>query len=124
MQTPRLKIGSRGSRLALAQAEEMRRRLCAAHGFDSTEIEIVAITTTGDRVRDRPLGEIGGKGLFTKEIEEALIYGAVDIAVHSMKDMPAQLPEHLAISALLPREDARDALISPHGASIRELPPS
>ena len=84
MQTPRLKIGSRGSRLALAQAEETRRRLCAAHGFDPAEIEIVAITTTGDIVRDRPLNEIGGKGLFTKEIEEALLSGVVDLAVHSM----------------------------------------
>jgi hydroxymethylbilane synthase len=124
LQTPRLKIGSRGSPLALAQAKEMRSRLCAAQGFDPAEIEIVAITTTGDKVRDRPLNEIGGKGLFTKEIEEALLSGAIDLAVHSMKDMPAQLPEHLVISALLPREDARDALISPHGASIRELPPS
>jgi hydroxymethylbilane synthase len=124
LQTPPLKIGSRGSRLALAQAEEMRRRLCAAQGFDPTEIEIVAITTTGDKVRDRPLNEIGGKGLFTKEIEEALLSGAIDVAVHSMKDMPAQLPEHLVISALLPREDARDALISAYGASIRELPSS
>jgi len=122
LQTPRLKIGSRGSRLALAQAEETRLRLCAAHGFDPAEIEIIAITTTGDRVRDRPLSEIGGKGLFTKEIEEALLSGAIDLAVHSMKDMPAQLPEALVIAALLPREDARDALISPHCTSIRELP--
>jgi hydroxymethylbilane synthase len=124
LQTPRLKIGSRGSRLALAQAEETRQRLCAAHGFDPAEIEIVAITTTGDIVRDRPLNEIGGKGLFTKEIEEALLSGAVDLAVHSMKDMPARLPDALEIAALLPREDARDALISQHCASIRELPDS
>jgi hydroxymethylbilane synthase len=124
LQTPRLKIGSRGSRLALAQAEETRSRLCAAHGFDPAEIEIVAITTTGDKVRDRPLSEIGGKGLFTREIEEALLSGGIDLAVHSMKDMPAQLPEPLVIAALLPREDARDALISPHCTSIRELPRS
>ncbi|MGE0007742.1 MAG: hydroxymethylbilane synthase [Parvibaculaceae bacterium] len=122
MQTPRLKIGSRGSRLALAQAEETRRRLSAAHGLDPAAIEIVAITTTGDKVRDRPLSEIGGKGLFTKEIEDALLSGAIDLAVHSMKDMPAQLPDGLAIAALLPREDARDALISPHCAAIRDLP--
>lgn len=122
MQTPRLKIGSRGSRLALAQAEETRQRLCAAHGFDPAEIEIVAITTTGDKVRDRPLSEIGGKGLFTKEIEEALSSGTIDLAVHSMKDMPARLPEHLVIAALLPREDARDALISPSCTSIATLP--
>jgi hydroxymethylbilane synthase len=124
LQTPRLKIGSRGSRLALAQAEETRSRLCAAHGFDPAEIEIVAITTTGDRVRDRPLNEIGGKGLFTKEIEEALLSGDIDLAVHSMKDMPARLPDDLTITALLPREDARDALISPHCDSIRALPNS
>jgi hydroxymethylbilane synthase len=124
LQTPRLKIGSRGSRLALAQAEETRHRLCAAHGFDPAEIEIIAITTTGDKVRDRPLSEIGGKGLFTKEIEQALQSGAIDLAVHSMKDMPAQLPDGLVIAALLPREDARDALISPHCKSIRELPRS
>jgi hydroxymethylbilane synthase len=122
LQTSRLKIGSRGSPLALAQAEEARRRLCAAHGFDPSEIEIIAITTTGDKVRDRPLSEIGGKGLFTKEIEEALLSNAIDLAVHSMKDMPAQLPEVLVIAALLQREDARDALISPHCQSIRALP--
>ena len=121
MQTPRLKIGTRGSRLALAQAEETRQRLSAAHGFDPSEIEIVAITTTGDRIRDRPLNEIGGKGLFTKEIEEALQSGSIDLAVHSMKDMPARLPAHLVIAALLPREDARDALISPHCTSIGDL---
>src|SRR5262245_45262641 len=97
LQTPRLKIGSRGSRLALAQAEETRQRLCAAHGLDPAAIEIVAIATTGDKVRDRPLNQIGGKGLFTKEIEEALLSGAIDLAVHSMKDMPAQLPEQLVI---------------------------
>ena len=124
MQTPRLRIGTRGSRLALAQAEETRQRLSAAHGFDPREIEIVAITTTGDRIRDRPLNEIGGKGLFTKEIEEALLSGAVDMAVHSMKDMPAELPRHLVIAALLPREDARDALISPHCTAIRDLKPA
>jgi len=124
LQTPRLRIGTRGSRLALAQAEETRARLAAAHGLAPGEIEIVAITTTGDRIRDRPLNEIGGKGLFTKEIEEALQGGAIDLAVHSMKDMPARLPAHLVIEALLPREDARDALISPHCASIRDLAPS
>jgi hydroxymethylbilane synthase len=124
LQTPRLRIGSRGSRLALAQAEETKSRLIAAQGFDPSDIEIIAITTTGDKVRDRPLSEIGGKGLFTKEIEEALLSGAIDLAVHSMKDMPARLPDDLAIVALLPREDARDALISPRCASIRELPGS
>ncbi|HLF21873.1 MAG TPA: hydroxymethylbilane synthase, partial [Aestuariivirga sp.] len=110
---PRLKIGTRGSPLALAQARETRDRLAAAHGISPDEIDIVAISTTGDRIRDRPLAEIGGKGLFTKEIEEALLAGAIDLAVHSMKDMPAQLPPGLIIGALLPREDARDASISP-----------
>jgi hydroxymethylbilane synthase len=122
LQTLRLKIGSRGSRLALAQAEETRQRLCSAHDLDPAAIDIIAITTTGDKVSDRPLSEIGGKGLFTKEIEEALLSGAIDLAVHSMKDMPAHLPEGLMIAALLPREDARDALISPHAGTIRELP--
>ncbi|HEY5598773.1 MAG TPA: hydroxymethylbilane synthase [Kiloniellales bacterium] len=119
---PRLKIGTRGSPLALAQARETRDRLAAAHGISPDEIDIVAISTTGDRIRDRPLAEIGGKGLFTKEIEEALLAGAIDLAVHSMKDMPAQLPPGLIIGALLPREDARDAFISPVAQSLTGLP--
>ena len=86
---PPLKIGTRGSPLALAQARETRARLMAAHGLGESDIEIVTITTTGDRIRDRPLAEIGGKGLFTKEIEEALLAGEIHLAVHSMKDMPA-----------------------------------
>jgi hydroxymethylbilane synthase len=121
LQMQRLKIGTRGSRLALAQAHETRARLMAAHGYAEDDIEIVTILTTGDRVRDRPLAEIGGKGLFTKEIEEALLAGTIDLAVHSMKDMPAVLPEGLEISTLLPREDVRDAFISPAAASIAEL---
>ena len=119
---PRLKIGTRGSPLALAQAREARDRLAAAHGLAPDEIEIVAITTTGDRINNKPLAEIGGKGLFTKEIEEALLAGAIDMAVHSMKDMPAQLPAGLVIAALLPREDARDAFISPVAPSLAALP--
>ncbi len=119
---PRMKIGTRGSPLALAQARETRDRLAAAHGFAPDDIEIVAIATTGDRIRDRPLAEIGGKGLFTKEIEAALLAGEIDLAVHSMKDMPAQLPKGLAIAALLPREDARDAFISPVAQSLASLP--
>ena len=118
----RLKIGTRGSPLALAQARETCDRLTAAHGLAPDEIEIVAITTTGDRINNKPLAEIGGKGLFTKEIEEALLAGAIDMAVHSMKDMPAQLPEGLIIAALLPREDARDAFISPVAPSLAGLP--
>lgn len=107
-----LRIGTRGSPLALAQARETRARLMAAHGLPEAAFAIVAIRTTGDRVLDRPLAEIGGKGLFTKEIEEALIAGAIDIAVHSMKDMPSDQPDGLAITCLLPREDVRDAFVT------------
>lgn len=118
---PRLKIGTRGSPLALAQAHETKRRLLAAHAMAEDDIAIEVITTTGDRVRDRPLSEIGGKGLFTKEIEEALVARHIHLAVHSMKDMPAALPEGLLMAALLPREDARDAFLSPAAASIGAL---
>jgi len=121
-QTPLIRIGTRGSKLALAQAHETRNRLMTAHGLDEGAVEIVTIATTGDRIRDRPLAEIGGKGLFTKEIEEALFSGAIDLAVHSMKDMPAAIPEGLEIAAYLPREDARDALISPVARRIADLP--
>ena len=118
---PKLRIGTRGSPLALCQAHETRHRLMAAHGLTEDEIEIVVITTTGDRVRDRPLSEIGGKGLFTKEIEEALFDKSIDLAVHSMKDMPARLTDGLVIAALLPREDPRDAFLSPVAANIGAL---
>ncbi|WP_343713081.1 hydroxymethylbilane synthase [Inquilinus sp.] len=109
-----LRIGTRGSALALAQAEETRRRLIAAHPALAAPgaVEIQAVRTTGDRVQDRPLSEIGGKGLFTKEIEDGLLDGSLDIAVHSMKDMPTRLPDGLIIGALLPREDPRDALFA------------
>ena len=117
-----LKIGTRGSPLALAQAHETRRRLMAAHGFSEHQLEIVVISTTGDRVRDRPLAEIGGKGLFTKEIEEALLDRSIDLAVHSMKDVPAQLPDGLEMVAILPREDVRDAFLSPKAKTIHDLP--
>ncbi len=118
----RLKIGTRGSQLALAQAHETRQRLMQAHGWDEDAVEIVIIRTTGDMIRDRPLAEIGGKGLFTKEIEEALLDGRIDLAVHSMKDVPAVLPDGLAISTFLPREDNRDAFLSPVADSIDALP--
>ena len=118
---PRIKIGTRGSPLALYQARETRERLIAAHGMDPADIEIVVITTTGDRIKDQPLNEIGGKGLFTKEIEDALLAGEIQLAVHSMKDMPANLPGGLTIAAVLPREDPRDAFISPVARSIAEL---
>ncbi|WP_072394687.1 hydroxymethylbilane synthase [Hyphomicrobium sp. CS1BSMeth3] len=122
MQQPRLRIGTRGSGLALAQAHEVQRRLMAAHGFAEAEIEIVVIRTSGDRIQDRPLSEAGGKGLFTKEIEEGLLDKSIDLAVHSMKDMPTVLPEGLTIAAMLPREDVRDAFISVKWASIDALP--
>nr|WP_252733947.1 hydroxymethylbilane synthase [Paracoccus marinaquae] len=117
-----LKIGTRGSVLALAQAHETRARLMAVHGLPAEAFEIVVIKTTGDRITDRPLKEIGGKGLFTREIEEALTASEIDIAVHSMKDMPTLQPDGLIIDCLLPREDVRDAFVSPHFGSIAELP--
>ena len=121
MQTPFIKIGTRGSLLALAQAHEVRDRLVASHNINSDDITIIVIKTTGDKVQDRPLSEIGGKGLFTKEIEEALFDGSIDIAVHSMKDMPTKLPPGLEIAALLPREDARDAFLSPKARDLMSL---
>jgi len=117
-----LKIGTRGSPLALAQAHETRERLMTAHGLREDAFEVVVIKTTGDAVTDRPLGEIGGKGLFTKEIEEALLAGAIDIAVHSMKDMPTVLPDGLSIPCLLPREDVRDAFVSLRYESLAAMP--
>ncbi len=119
-----LKIGTRGSPLALAQAREVRDRLASAHNelAEDGAIETHVIKTSGDRFSDRPLADIGGKGLFTKEIEEALIGGAIDIAVHSMKDMPTWLPDGLQIACILPREDARDALIGDGLTGIKALP--
>ena len=117
-----LRIGTRGSPLALAQARETRARLMGALSLPEAQFEIVVIKTTGDMVRDRPLSEIGGKGLFTKELEEALLEGRIDLAVHSMKDMPAMMPNGLDIAAVLPREDARDAFISLSAKSLRDLP--
>lgn len=120
--TNTLKIGTRGSPLALAQARETRARLMAAHDMPEDAFEIMVIQTTGDAIQDRPLSEIGGKGLFTLEIEELLHSGGIDIAVHSMKDMPTVLPDGLVLSTFLPREDVRDAFISPKYKSIDELP--
>ena len=119
-----IRIGTRGSPLALVQARMVREALAAAHpdlrGPD--DIQILPIRTTGDAVQDRKLMEIGGKGLFTKEIEEALLDGRIDCAVHSMKDMPTWLPDGLVIGAMLAREDARDALLARTGKRIAELP--
>lgn len=120
MQT--LKIGTRGSPLALAQAHETQARLMEAHGMPAEAFEVVVISTSGDRIQDRPLSEAGGKGLFTKEIEEALLAGTIDIAVHSSKDMPTVLPVGLELSAFLPREDARDAFIGKAVKRIVDLP--
>ncbi|GAB6052258.1 hydroxymethylbilane synthase [Magnetospira thiophila] len=121
--TPLLRIGTRGSPLALAQAHEVRDLLRAAHADLDPDgaIEIVIIQTTGDMVLDRALSEVGGKGLFTKEIDEAQLDGRVDIAVHSMKDVPTWLPDGLLLSAVLRREDVRDVFISPQAKSLAEL---
>ena len=119
MQTPPLRIGTRGSPLALAQAREVAALLAAAGG--ETPV-VIPIRTSGDRITDRPLSEIGGKGLFTKEIEEALLAGTIDIAVHSAKDMPTALPPGLIIAATPEREDVRDAFLSPQAENLAALP--
>jgi hydroxymethylbilane synthase len=118
-----LRIGTRGSPLALAQAEAVRARLVAAWPALAAPgaVELAVIRTTGDKVADRALAEIGGKGLFTKEIEEALLAGAIDFAVHSMKDVPTFLSDRLTIACLLPREDPRDVLIAAAAGGIDAL---
>lgn len=122
MTYPLIRIGTRGSKLALAQAAEVASRLRAAHHLPEEAIDIIPIATTGDMILNRNLTEIGGKGLFTKEIEELLLAGEIDMAVHSMKDMPAMIPDGLTIAALLPREDPRDAFLSGKYGSVAELP--
>jgi hydroxymethylbilane synthase len=119
-----LRIGTRGSPMALYQARLVRDRLCAAHSDLAAEgaVELVPIRTTGDRVLTRQLAEIGGKGLFTKEIEEALLDRRIDLAVHSLKDMETVLPEGLEIGTVLARDDPRDAVISRSGAGLADLP--
>ena len=123
MQTRAVRIGTRGSRLALWQAGAVRDALALAHRLDPENFEIVRISTSGDRIQDRALLEAGGKGLFTKEIEEALLAGAIDLAVHSAKDMQTFLPRGLAIGAYLEREDVRDALIARNAESLEDLRP-
>ncbi|HTW35527.1 MAG TPA: hydroxymethylbilane synthase [Rhizomicrobium sp.] len=113
-----LRIGTRGSKLALAQAGMVQGLLAAK----SCPCEIVPIKTTGDRIQDRPLADLGGKGLFTKELEQALLAGEIDVAVHSMKDVPVALPDGLAIHAILSREDPRDAFISNVARTLDDLP--
>ncbi|ODP35938.1 hydroxymethylbilane synthase [Sphingomonas turrisvirgatae] len=115
-----LRLGTRGSPLALVQANLVRHALIAAHGWDADEIEVVPIRTTGDRVQDRPLAEIGGKALWTKELDRALLAGDIDLAVHSMKDVETIRPATIAIAAMLPREDVRDRLIG--APAIASLP--
>ncbi len=117
-----LRIGTRGSPLALWQAHATQQALAAAHHVLLDEIEIVVIRTTGDQVRDRPLADVGGKGLFTKEIEEALFDRRIDLAVHSAKDVPTFLPEGLKLAGCLPRADVRDALVAPGYRTLDSLP--
>ncbi len=116
-----IKIGTRGSALALAQARWVAARITGHH--PTCRVELVIIRTTGDKIQDVPLAQVGGKGLFIKEIEEALLSGQVDLAVHSLKDMPAEVPEGLVLGAVPPREDYRDAFISSRYASLAEIPP-
>jgi len=116
-----MKLGTRGSPLALAQAYETRDRLSVAFDLPQEAFEIIVIKTTGDKVIDRPLKGIGSKGLFTREIEDAMLKGDIDIAIHSMKDMPVLQPEGLVLDTYLPREDVRDAFVSPHVTSLTEL---
>jgi len=116
-----LKLGTRRSPLAMAQAEEARTRLCAAHGWPESAVELVPVTASGDRIQDRPLAEIGGKALWTKELDAWLLAGEIDFAVHSAKDVETIRPAGIAIAALLPREDVRDVLVG--AASIHALPP-
>lgn len=119
-----LRIGTRGSPLALTQTELVRAALVAAHPEMAVPgaVAVVTIRTTGDKITDRPLAEVGGKGLFTKEIDEAMLDGRIDLAVHSVKDLPTWLPDGIVLAAVLRRADARDALISDHGASLAALP--
>ncbi len=118
-----IRIGTRGSPLALWQANHVRDLLLEAHGLGEGEVDLSVITTSGDRIQDRPLADVGGKGLFTKEIDEAQLRGEVAIAVHSMKDLPTVLPEGLSVAAVLPRADVRDAFLSKTAPSLMDLPP-
>jgi hydroxymethylbilane synthase len=116
------RIGTRGSPLAIKQTEIVRARLCVAHGLRESDFEIVAMRTTGDRVLNQSLADVGGKGLFTKEIDEALLSGRVDFAVHSAKDVPTLLPQGISLAAYPPRDDVRDVLISVQNFTLEKLP--
>lgn len=120
-QQPKFRLGTRRSPLAMAQATETRRRLCAAHGWREEQIELVPVVASGDKVLDRPLADIGGKALWTRELDQWLAEGRIDAAVHSMKDVETIRPASLAIAAILPRADVRDVLVG--AASIAALPP-
>ncbi len=117
-----LRIGTRGSPLALAQANMVRDQLRAAHGLAEEDVTLTVIKTTGDKMLDGPLADLGGKGLFTKEIEEALLENRIDLAVHSMKDMPTVYPDGLHVPSILVREDPRDVFLSPRASSLAGLP--
>jgi len=116
-----LRLGTRKSPLAMVQAEETRARLCAAHGWEEDAVELVPVTASGDKIQDRPLAEIGGKALWTKELDAWLIEGRIDAAVHSMKDVETVRPAQIAIGAILPREDVRDVLVG--ASSVAAIPP-
>lgn len=120
--SPLLRIGARGSKLSLAQTEQTRTRLLALLGAGAADIEIAPIATSGDAIQDRRLIEAGGKGLFTKELDEALLQGRIDIAVHSLKDLPTQLPPGVTLACVPAREDPRDAFVSARAASLAALP--
>ncbi|MBV9567730.1 MAG: hydroxymethylbilane synthase [Hyphomicrobiales bacterium] len=117
-----MRLGTRGSPLALAQAHELRQRIIEAGIAAARSLEIIAIRTTGDRITDRALAQAGGKGLFTKELDEALLDRRIDVAVHSAKDLPTLLSAGIGIAGYLPREDARDALIAPRFGGLDKLP--
>lgn len=118
--SPMIRLGTRRSPLAMVQAQEARSRLCAAHGWDETQVELVPVVASGDKVLDRPLAEIGGKALWTRELDEWLVDGRIDMAVHSMKDVETLRPASLAIGAILPRADKADRLLG--AASLADIP--
>lgn len=122
MTAPLFRIGARGSPLSLAQTERVRARLARQLGLQSERLELVPIATSGDSIQDRRLIEAGGKGLFTKELDEALLAGRIDIAVHSLKDLPTRLPPRVALACVPERADPRDAFVSARAASLAALP--
>jgi len=122
MSAPLFRIGARGSKLSLAQTEQTHARLATKLGLDLNAFEIVPIVTSGDRIQDRRLIEAGGKGLFTKELDDALLDGRIDFAVHSLKDLPTRLPEHIVLACVPEREDPRDAFVCLRAKTLAELP--